>query len=416
MAIEYRLSHTASEIDRKLTTVGEIENSLKNKYYTSANVDAKIEEVNTSIEEVNTSIEGINTSLINKADLVDGKIPAEQLPDDIGGGAPAEHTHDISDIEGLLTEETFTTMDTLWEYSEDMVVDTVVEAISLQFYRFSDNTDLDSLIGVTITDTEGNAVKTTSEMVDSSTGLLHAINLPPQGLCCMVIVPNDFDLSVVGGSGMALAGSYAARDMSGKGAAKIQTEIEATKMSISNELFPSALQIGEIGTKIEWDGTPTEEFIDAMDTLHIKIYKVGKSISKEEIIGNTITMANGEIAIIDSSMIIDMGEMGYLVMDTNNGIVFAFVSFGAGEFDLSMFVPGLTLECSSSGLWFMYGGDSFYTNSLVGTDYQIKQLDPKYIPANLDFDLSDYYTKDEIDSMIGDCDIILNEISALIGE
>ena len=93
MAIEYRLSHTASEIDRKLTAVGEIENSLKNKYYTSANVDAKIEEVNTSIgevnttlEEINTSLEEVNTSLATKADLVDGKIPASQLPDDIGSG------------------------------------------------------------------------------------------------------------------------------------------------------------------------------------------------------------------------------------------------------------------------------------------------------------------------------------------
>ena len=93
MAIEYRLSHTASEIDKKLTAVGEIENSLKNNYYTSTDIDTKIEEVNTSIgevnttlEEINTSLEEVNTSLTTKADLVDGKVSLDQLPDDIGGG------------------------------------------------------------------------------------------------------------------------------------------------------------------------------------------------------------------------------------------------------------------------------------------------------------------------------------------
>ena len=90
MAIEYRLSHTASEIDRKLTTVDEVKSSLENNYYTSANIDTKIDEVNASLDEVNASLDDISASLetrlSEKADLVDGKIPADQLPDDIGSG------------------------------------------------------------------------------------------------------------------------------------------------------------------------------------------------------------------------------------------------------------------------------------------------------------------------------------------
>lgn len=63
MATEYKLPYAASEISRKLATVDETKNALENNYYASAIVDSK---------------------LSNKADLVGGKIPFEQLPDEIG--------------------------------------------------------------------------------------------------------------------------------------------------------------------------------------------------------------------------------------------------------------------------------------------------------------------------------------------
>ena len=91
MAIEYRLSHTAVEIDRKLTAVDEIKDSLENNYYASTDIDTKIEEVNTSISEINASLEA-------KADLIDGKIPLEQLPDNIGsGGSGVASWNDLED-------------------------------------------------------------------------------------------------------------------------------------------------------------------------------------------------------------------------------------------------------------------------------------------------------------------------------
>lgn len=425
MAIEYRLSHTASEIDKKLTAVGEIENSLKSNYYTSANVDTKIEEVNTSIgevntalEEINTSLEEVNTSLTTKADLVDGKIPASQLPDDIGGGAPAEHTHDISDIDGLLTEETFTKMDTLWEYSDGMVADAVIEVLNIQLYHFSDDTELNSFIGIMVTDTDGNEIETTSEMVDSSSGILHAINLPTCG-CCMAIFPADFDLSLVGASGIVSAGTYATRyiDTVG-GAAKIQAEVEETKLSISNELFPSALQIGEVGFKIEWDGTPTEEYIDDLaPILGATFYKVSESLTKEELIGSTVYMLLAGETItcpVTNNEIFDTGDKSFIIMDSN-GQIYAAVTSESTTIDLS-FLAGteLKINAPSEGVWFLIGADGSHTQMIAGSI--VKQLDPKYIPANLDFNLSDYYTKAEIDSILGNCDTILDEISALIGE
>ena len=510
MANEFRLNFTGSEINRKLEVIDELQGVLEHNYYTSDEIDTKIDEVSTDINvkfgaagssleaglatkadlvggkvpvaqlpddlvdlsnyytksDVDNEIiivnadtdaklatkadlvegkvpleqlpdnigdnsdlsdyytkEEIDSTLSEKADLVDGKIPAEQLPDNIGsgGGIPADHTHDVEDIEGLLVEETYQALDTIWEYSDEITVDQIAEidGVMQYFYRISDDIQPNGFIGMTITTTDGTSGKITSDLIESSSGIYHAISLPNIGVTLILIFQEDFDLSMMGLTGVIPAGSYAARyliDGNTIGLSKIQTEVEATKLSISNELLPSALQIGETGTIIEWDGTPTDTCIDAMDTLYVKMYKVGESMSKEEMIGSTITMTYGDVAIIDASMIIDMGEIGYMIMDTNKGEVFASVSFKSGAFDLSMFAPGLIIECPSAGLWFLWASDSEYTKSLTGTDYKLKQLDPKYIPANLDFNLSDYYTKAEIDSMLGDYDIILNEISALIGE
>lgn len=69
MAIEYRLSHTAAEIDEKLIAIDEVKTALENDYYASADIDIKVEKINASLE--------------SKADLVEGKILASQIPDNI---------------------------------------------------------------------------------------------------------------------------------------------------------------------------------------------------------------------------------------------------------------------------------------------------------------------------------------------
>ena len=73
MANEYRLNYTAEEIDAKLATVDETKNTLENNYYNSLEIEGMFEQANSEVE----------ANLATKADLVDGKIPTSQLPDDM---------------------------------------------------------------------------------------------------------------------------------------------------------------------------------------------------------------------------------------------------------------------------------------------------------------------------------------------
>lgn len=75
MATEYKLNYTASEINQKLATVDETKNTLENSYYNSLEIEGMFEQANSEVE----------ASLATKADLVDGKVPIEQLPENIGG-------------------------------------------------------------------------------------------------------------------------------------------------------------------------------------------------------------------------------------------------------------------------------------------------------------------------------------------
>jgi hypothetical protein len=95
MAIEYKLPYTAFEISDKLRTVDEVKTALENDYCTRDEVNTTFEKITDIIEEVNNSANNANTSLNYKADLVDGKIPVEQLPDDIGGGLTEVAWEDI---------------------------------------------------------------------------------------------------------------------------------------------------------------------------------------------------------------------------------------------------------------------------------------------------------------------------------
>lgn len=478
MATEFKLNFTGSEINQKLEMVDAINNNLERNYYTSAQIDETIEEVNNGINdnyaatsalldrrltskadliggkvpteqlpddlvdlgdyytktEIDNEIATINgntdTKLASKADLIDGKVPASQLPDDINAAVS------VADVEGLLVKDSYLDIATVWEYSDDMVADYALENVpeetmTMCLYRISDNTDPNKFIGGTakVIDGEGESTLTiTPDMFDDSSGVFVSINNE------IIVVHTDFDLALLGSQGTALAGSYAARyvieGVPVMGAIEIQAETELFTQVINPEILNIKWEnivdrpFGTIGSCVEWDGTPTDECLDLLDSLGVQFYKVGEPMTKEALVGGmaTFNAEDGNVTVsITQDSFIDTSETGFLIAPEGN--VVGFVSFGADVFDLAPLLGDtFTVDVPSSGLWFVFNG-SEYPILLGGSDYRVKQIDPKYIPANLDFNLSDYYTKAEvdemfgdIDEMFGDIDIILDEISTLIGE
>ena len=102
MATEYKLNYTASEINQKLATVDETKNTLENSYYNSLEIDGMLEQADSEVE----------ASLATKADLVDGKVPIEQLPDDIGGGVS-----EWNDIQNKPGDTVITSLDVSYDWS-----------------------------------------------------------------------------------------------------------------------------------------------------------------------------------------------------------------------------------------------------------------------------------------------------------
>lgn len=296
MATEYRLSYTGTEVNERLRAVGELRTSLERDYDISTKVDEKITNaVNNVSTTLGTSIQTLETSLETKADLVDGKIPLEQIPDDVGGAVS-------------------------WNDLEDK-----------PFY-------------------------------DNST----SFKMPYDVSDCTKIYSQPVS---------ALEG------------------ISFTFVKLS------------------------DAYADAREALY----------------GATIDLSFGHDIInctLSENEVLDCnGGFGVLLVDSNGVIPMCISANTPGTFVFpasEYYGEDFTFNVSETGLYFLYMPEveTYVTSYRKGV---IKQIDPKFIPANLDFDLSDYYTKVEVDNVIdsrfyeidgilGDCNSVLNEINALIGE
>lgn len=314
MATEYRLSYTGSEVNERLRAVGELRTSLEKDYDISTKVDEKItnavnnvsstletamgtleENVDTAFETLETNL---NTALESKADLVDGKVPLEQIPDDVGGVAS------WNDLEDKPFGETKAFEDIVWDgNTEGMVCSNTWsvedEGLSYTFYKVSDS----------------------------------------------IVTPNQICGCV---------------------------EMQILKLGNSTTTEDYELIFGE--SEDEYDSV-VESLIMSDAGSWMEMY-----------IG--VTMA----------MCAEAGDSVYIE-----------------DFDFTFTFPEAGLYFNRIIIQSENGEDVGYISALKSPS-QIKQIDPKFIPANLDFDLSDYYTKVEIDNIIGDCNNVLNQIDSLIGE
>ena len=187
-------------------------------------------------------------------------------------------------------------------------------------------------------------------------------------------------------------------------------------------------------------------------------YKISPLIpTREELLGQVkISTYYGEQILSESDVQLESEDFIYLVHKfpgtaTSGGDCWyqLFVAYQDGH--LSAPHPeypnyNVTADVPAKGIYVgLMTGSSMQTKEFFDIEYGatgLKQIDPKFIPVNIDTNLDGYYTKDEVDaaldnvsvdlsgyytksevysksevdSIIGDIDVILNEISTLIGE
>ena len=160
-------------------------------------------------------------------------------------------------------------------------------------------------------------------------------------------------------------------------------------------------------------------------------YKVSDLVLTKDDIFNATIIINGaeQDKIVQADVLIETEKI-IIAQYSNvaNGYAFCFCGV-TGTCPFTFMGHSLSVNVPETGVYRISGlglgmaGVSTLEISLGG---ELKQIDPKFIPANLDFDLSDYYTKEEIvndyytkeemNGILGDCRAILDEISELIGE
>lgn len=139
--------------------------------------------------------------------------------------------------------------------------------------------------------------------------------------------------------------------------------------------------------EIEWDATPTDEFIDLTAALDCYAYKVEEYKSAEDIIGSIFThkAVNGlksEYEIEQKNIVYCYDENNqktesYVVINNQQGILFA-VSKEAGKY----FTNGMVIEAPTSGIWF---GKLSYTAYSSLKKEKIHKLHPKFLEKNDSF-------------------------------
>lgn len=380
MALEYKLPYTASEINRKLAMVDETKNSLENDYYTSTEIDTKLDEVNTSFEEINSfaeetisSIDGINASLEIKADLVDGKIPVEQLPDDIGGGLTEVSWEDIQnkpfgeegfkiEWDGTPTSE-FVNIEGLDFYKvSDMYFD-AEDLIGSTFNLFliEENTDIAEIVSSdSIMDLGENCFGISSANLDgmpailitSSATVVEGVDVPSAGIWFLSVPDICYTNSLEMIQIKKIDKKYLPDDIGSGGGGGVTSwnDLEdkpfgetGTKITWDNQPTDT---IVSTGTKIDWDGTPTSTYeMINKEGVEIYFYKVSESVGT--IIDGTValTMPDGDTDIPLSSEVVQTTDGG------ENGIDIVNVKVANSTFNFDNAFGG-DLTFKESGLYF----------------------------------------------------------------
>lgn len=248
---------------------------------------------------------------------------------------------------------------------------------------------------------------------------------------------------------------YTASEISEK-LEKIDNKADLINGKVPLEQLPNNIGSGGGLTEVSWEDVKNKPFYDTRvistysytenpnpvsfdhQLMGYSFYKVSDLVlTKEEIFNTKITIDGYEVPkYSQNNILIETDEIIAVQEAVNNGWAFCFCNtVGTCNFTFSGY--SLSVDIPETGIYranFLNGGMSDISTIEILVSGELKQIDPKFIPADLDFnlddyytksevdkvigniDLSGYYTKNEIDNLIGDIDTVLDEINILIGE
>ena len=180
----------------------------------------------------------------------------------------------------------------------------------------------------------------------------------------------------------------------------------------------------ESSISITWDGDATgKEKVILMEDGEDAVFCMIKV--QDNPLNHLNTLVGGKAALMaDDGSITEFDVTSDMIIEYSSNISvldfeeLPFVLNALSEETIDIFDTPITFKAGIYliGVFMTHEDMQAFIYPMICENLAVKQIDPKFIPANLDFDLSDYYTKVDIDNLIGDVGIILDEISGLIGE
>lgn len=350
----------------------------------------------------------------NKADLIDGKVPLDQLPDDIGSGGGASSWNDLQDKP---FEEISAGQIIDWDGNTDGLPSASVDLdmgdgaiLTFACYKISDVIVTEELIkGASfdcITSDGSFSYKVDMILGKTSNKSFYATN-SQEGIPFIWVVNQDNDSVIYDDGDLTFTLTFPETGIwflkgTVEGSVFMQTNsltIPAVIKTLdpkyiadmyydtrkiyhfdSNETpNPPSFSVAAFsvnGYKV-FDLTPTlEEFFD-----YKIIYNDGFSGSTTEI---TFTSKQLQLSWDDAWMI-----------QSDQNYAFA-LCHSAGTFESDYQGTSVVCEVPEPGIYLIWTQPPSNMTLEINLGGELKQIDPKFIPANLDFNLDDYYTKSEV--------------------
>ena len=380
-----------------------------------------VDKINQLRADTEVALEENENNLRNKADLIDGKVPLEQLPADLGsgGGLTEVYWEDIkykpfSEDGSLAIEWNGNALSksriTLFaeEYDGEIYEYCFVKVCNTPLANYADALNSHMTI-VTPEDTVGIEVTFESIVLLANDNFILICDDMP-GIINLVSNESPVDLSILGelppvsfpSTGVYCLAMYYNRDYTSS-IGYISKLLKDNAKTLNIRYLPKNMALGYETKQFDdiiWDGN-TEGIISvqkdidmgANGVMQMMGYKVSdKLFTKSQLFGSEVVVfSEGQMfayELEDEDYFFDVNGNGSFLVGEGSFFV---ITENNTEADLSILVPGLSITFPKKGIWFtgtcVEGVLLQYTTGIISSA-EITQIDLKYLPTDVPYGLT----------------------------